>query len=172
MAQNTRFCFHNYSFEIIITFELLFLPPNPPTYLSPPSFKITAWSFTNHSYMHICTYIYIPKYTLLSLYNITCMHVFIWSIGVFSSRENRLIHSQLSSVAHSFLCKAEAFSPSIWHVYQWHPSSALTGSDMLVRLPGCSLWHSLKPQSHGKLYGSLTLTIVLSPLHQCSLNLQ
>lgn len=87
MAQNTCFCFHNYSFEIIITFALLFLPPNPPTYLSPPSFKITTWSFTNYSYMHICTYIYIPKYTLLSLYNITCMHVFIWSIGVFSSRK-------------------------------------------------------------------------------------
>lgn len=41
----------------------------------------------------MCTKIYIPKDTLLSLYNITCMHVFIWLIGVFSS--------QLSSVAHS-----------------------------------------------------------------------
>lgn len=43
--------------------------------VSLPHSPSNSWPFFYCYCIHICTYIYIPKYNLFSLYNITCMYV-------------------------------------------------------------------------------------------------
>lgn len=62
-------------FEIIIKF-FAFLCPNPPIYPSLTAFKFIASFLMNCYYTRICilTYLRIPEYNLLSLYNAACMY--------------------------------------------------------------------------------------------------
>ena len=38
--------------------------------------------------MHICIYIYIPKYNLLSLYNVTCNRTVQWEMDEMKPKQN------------------------------------------------------------------------------------
>ena len=68
------FLFMRLWYNYIYSFPLHFR--NAPLNPASPSFKSMTSLFINCYYLHICTYIATPKYSLLSLSNFTCMYVF------------------------------------------------------------------------------------------------
>lgn len=106
-----------------------FFPANSPIYASLLFSKLMLSSFTTYQHIHLYMHMLIPKYYLLSLYNVTCMNVWYQylyilfgtgqPVDVFFLGEDH-VFPQVSSVANSSFCRVEVswtFPCPLWYVH-------------------------------------------------------
>lgn len=120
-----------------------------PSPLKPSYIPLLALSkvWPLFSFIITCVCIYVPKYNLFSLYNVTFVCVFRANRWVLCKHLQRSPRGRLSpalSIPYclQFLCRVEVLSP-LRHIYCSCSCSAHVWAwlVMLVRLSGCSFWH-------------------------------